>query len=186
MNYVRNAAILSLLLRPLLGGSAEAMVLKCQTTPSGIPALNTTPLLVVDGKVMGDVPPPGPDSTAIGTIKREEILRVDVVCLEVTEAGVRVRRGAVSVITKAGAVQYMKSQLQVLVDQQEEYRKRTGEYARNLSSLEYDAIRAPLVINMGGGRGAWSANVTLAGVPIECGVAAYATTGRASPVVLCQ
>lgn len=186
MNYLRNAVVLSLLFGPLLGRSAEAMVLKCETTPGGIPVLNTRPLLVVNGEVKGDLPAPGPDSSAIGTIKREEILRVDVVCLEVTEAGVRVRRSAVAVITKAGALQFMKSQLQALVDQQEEYRAKTGGYARNLSSLEFVPIRAPLVINMGGSGGAWSATVSLAGVPIECGVAAYATIGRAAPVVLCQ
>jgi hypothetical protein len=169
----------------MLGGSAEAMVLKCRTTPNGIPIRNTPPLLVVNGEVKGDVPAPGPDSTAIGTIKREEILRVDVVCLEVTEAGVRVRRGAVAVITRAGAVQFMKSQLQALVDQQEEFRARTGEYARNLSSLEFVAIRAPLLINMQGGGGGWSANVTLAGVPTGCRVAVSASTGRAAPAVIC-
>ena len=183
--HVRNAAIFSLLLGPLLGGSAEAMVLKCHTTPDGIPIRNTPPLLVVDGVVKGDLPAPGPDSTAIGTIKREEILRIDVVCLEVTEAGVKVRRGAVSVITKAGAVQFMKSQLQGLVDQQEEYRARTGEYARNLSSLEFVAIRAPLLIDMQGGPGGWSADVTLAGVPTGCRVAVRASTGRAAPAVVC-
>lgn len=186
MNYLRNAVALTLLFGPLLGGSAEGMVLKCETTASGIPVLNTRPLLVVDGVVKGDLPAPGPDSSAIGAIKREEILRLDMVCLEITEAGVRVRRGAVAVITRAGAVQFMKSQLQGLVDQQEEFRARTGEYAPNLSSLEFVEIRAPLLINMLGGRGGWSASVTLAGVPTECGVAVRTSTGRAAPAVICR
>jgi hypothetical protein len=153
---------------------------------SGVPIRDTTPLLVVDGQVKGDLPAPGPDSTAIGTIKREEILRVDIVCLEITEGGVRVRRGAVAVITKAGAVRFMKSQLQGLVDEQEEYRVRTGEYARNLSSLEYVALRAPLVIAMQGGAGGWSARVSLAGEPRGCSVAVRAVTGKAAPAIICQ
>jgi len=186
MDYRRNAAVFSLLPGLLFGGSAEAMVVKCQTTAGSIPVVNTRPLLVVDGQIKGDLPAPGPDSTAIGTIKREDILRLDVVCLEFTESGVKTRRAAVSVITKAGAVQFMKSQLQALADEQEEFRARTGEYARNLSSLEFVAIRAPLVITMVGAGGGWSATVSLAGVAIQCGVAVHATTGKAAPVVLCQ
>jgi hypothetical protein len=186
MNYRRNAAAASLLLGLLFGGSAEAMVVKCRPTADSIPIRNTTPLLVVDGQVKGDVPAPGPDSTAIGGIKRDEILGFYVICLQITEAGVRVRRGAVSVITRAGAVQFMKSQLQGLVDQQEEYRARTGEYARNLSSLEYVETRAPLVINMQGNGGGWTANVSLAGVPTGCAVSVRrAVTGRAAPAVIC-
>jgi len=51
-------------------------------------------------------------------------------------------RAAVALITKAGAVQFMKSQAEGLVHQQEEYRARTGEYARNLASLEFVATRS--------------------------------------------
>ena len=186
MNYRRNAAVFGLLLGPLFGGSAEAMVVKCRPMANGVPIRNTTPLLVVDGQVKGDLPAPGPDSSAIGTIKRDEILRVDVICLEIIEAGVKVRRAAISVITKAGAVQFMKSQLQALVDQQEEYRARTGEYAPNLSSLEYVETRAPLVISMHGNGGGWSASVSLAGVPHGCAVAVGRVTGRAAPAVICH
>ena len=186
MNYGRNAAVLSLLVGLLSGGSANAMVVKCQPTADGIPIRQTTPLLVVDGEVKGDLPAPGPDSTAIGTIKREEILWLNVVCLEIIEAGVKVRRAAVAVITKAGARQFMKLQLQGLVDQQEEYRARTGEYARNLSSLDYVAIRAPLVIDMQGGAWGWSANVSLPGAPWGCGVSVRAVTGKAAPVTFCE
>ena len=186
MTHPRNAAVSILLLGLLFGGSAEAMVVKCQPTADSVPIRNTRPLLVVDGQVKGDLPASGPDSSAIGGIKREEILRLDVVCLEVTESGVKVRRGAVMVITKAGAVQFMKLQLQGLVDQQEDYRARTGEYARNLSSLEVVPARAPLVIAMQRRGSGWSANESLAGVPTTCGVAvARAVTGRAAPAVIC-
>jgi hypothetical protein len=187
MDYRRNAPVLGLLLGLLFGASAEAMPVKCRPMADSIPIRNTTPLLVVDGQVKGDVTAPGPDSTAIAGIKREEILYLSAICLVITEAGVKVKRGAIAVITRAGAVQFMKSQLQGLVDQQEEYRARTGEYARNLSNLEFVATRAPLVIDMQGSRGGWSANVTLAGVPTSCGVkVARAVTGRAAPAVLCN
>lgn len=185
MDYRRNAVVFSLHLGLLFGGSAEAMVVKCETTPDGIPVRNTRPLLVVDGVVKGDFPPPGPDSSAIGTIKREDILRIDVVCLEITESGVKVRRGAVAVITRAGAVQFMRSQLLALADQQEKFRARTGEYARNLSSLELVAIRAPLLIDMQGGAWGWSAHASLAGVLSECQVGVRASTGKGAATVVC-
>ena len=186
MTYRRYAAVFCVLLGVLFVGSAEAMVVKCHSMSDGIPTRNTPPLLVVDGVMKGDVPAPGPDSTTIGAIKQEEILRLDVICLEVTEAGVKVRRGAVAVITKAGAVQYMKLELQGLARQQEEFRTRTGEYARNLSSLDLVPTRSPLVIDMGGNRGGWSASATLAGVPTTCRVGVgRATTGKAAPVVIC-
>ena len=183
MNHRRSAALGSLLLGLVLSGSAEAMVLKCE--PDGTTIRNTRPLLLVDGQVKGDLPAPGPDSTAIGTIKADEILRVDMLCLEITEAGASVMRDAVSVITKAGALQFMKSQLQGLVDQQEEYRKRTGEYARNLSSLDYVETRAPLVIDMSGGGGGWAASVSLAGVLQRCGVSVRSVTGKSAPAIIC-
>lgn len=193
MNYLRKAVVLSLLFGPLLGGSAEAMV-KCRDTPGGVPIRNpTTPLLVIDGKVMGDLPraanaASGDDSSSIVGIKREEILSFTVVCLETMEAGARVRRGAIAVITRAGAVSFMRSHLQALVHEQEAYRARTGGYARDLTSLGFFATRAPLPIEMQMREGGWSAKVAVAGVSTGCQVVVVesAATGGSAPTVACK
>lgn len=191
MNYVRKAVVLTLLFGPLLCESAEAMV-KCRDTPGGIPIRNTTPLLLVDGKVLGDAPKAsngatGYDSSAIAGIKREEILAIHVVCLEIMEAGVRVGRSAIAVITRAGAVSFMRSHLEALVNEQEAYRARTGAYARDLTSLAFFVSRAPLPIEMQMREGGWSAKVALAGVPTGCQVVVEsAATGGSAPTVACE
>ncbi|MGH9386751.1 MAG: hypothetical protein ACRD2N_20975 [Vicinamibacterales bacterium] len=186
MNCLRKAVVLSLLFSPLLGGSAEAMV-KCRATPGGVPIRNTTPLFVVDGKVMGDVPKaPRDDSTRIAGIKLDEILSVTVVCLEMMEAGVRVGRNAIAVITKAGAVSFMRSHLQALMHEQEAYRARTGNYARDLTTLGFFATRAPLPIEMHLKEGGWSAKAEL-GVFAACQVVVEsAPTGGSAPTVACD
>jgi hypothetical protein len=191
LDYHRIPLVLSLLFVPLLAGSADAMVRKCRDAPGGIPIRNTTPLLLVNGEEMGDLRPAvdGASSLDIGSavpIKREEILRIDVVCLEVVEAGVKTRRAAVAVITRAGAVPFMKSQLQALVHQQEEYRARTGAYAPNLTSLGFFATRAPLPIVMQLKEGGWSAKVELDGVTTGCQVVVEGTeSAGGTPPVAC-
>lgn len=185
MNYLRKAVVLSLLFAPLLGGSVEAMVRKCKATPGGIPIRTTTPLLVVDGVVKGDAPTvAGKDTGAIAGIKLVDVLAVTVVCLEIMEEGVRVGRSVIAVITKAGAMSFMRSHLQELVNQQEAYRARTGEYARDLTSLGFFATRAPLPIEMQMSERGWSAKVELA--PATCQVAVEsAEPGGGAPAVAC-
>ncbi len=133
-------------------------------------------LLIVNGQVVGDLPPsPLPWTDHAGrTVETEDVLQLAVVCLEVMQGDEKVGRAVVAVTTKSGAPDFMRSHLEELAALQEEYRGKWGRYARTLEELDFFTTHAPLPIRLTADDAGWTASVELAPVPTTCSAGADA------------
>jgi hypothetical protein len=159
----------------LLADSAYGDVRKCTSTRSGLPVVNSEPLLVVDGKIIGDLDPQGADVRSGHfviddqiAVTPEDILRIDIVCLEVSEGDRTVGRSAVALVTRTGAVSFMQSHLGTLAELQWDYRAATGRYAESLRELDFFTSRPPLPIELAANDDGWTAHVQLEGLATAC------------------
>jgi hypothetical protein len=175
--------------------SAYGVARKCTSTPSGIPVVNRDHLLVVAGKIIGDLDPRrgGVRSGHIALddqirVPREDVLRVDIVCLEVSEGGRTVGRSAVAVVTRTGAVSFMQAYLETLAELQQEYRAATGRYAKSLRELDFFNSRPPLPIELAANDDGWTAQVQLDGVATSCHTESRPNDGPLGPpdLVRCE
>jgi hypothetical protein len=159
---------------------AESAARKCRATPNGLPVANTQPLLVLDGRIVG--PLAGGSSAArldrvavndstsmpVEEVLDGDVLRIDIVCLEMTEEGRQVGRAVIAVTTRAGAVEFMHAHLRALAELQDEHHARTGTYAGSLADLAFFTSRAPLPIRLTAHPDGWEARVELEGVVESC------------------
>ena len=157
---------------------SESSLRKCRETPNGIPVNVTEPILVVDGRIVGplNVRPDGAQSRVTLdpriAASPDDVVQVEIVCLEVTEGGAAVARAALAVITRQGAVGFMQSHLESLVQLQDRYHATHGTYAPSLTALAFFTSRAPLPITLTSSPDSWQASVQLNGVNTACRVGA--------------
>ena len=161
---------------------AHADARKCSRTRNGLPVDVSKPLLVVDGEIVGDLPTEPAGQIAYTdhrgrTITAEDILRIDIVCLEVGEADRKVGRAAIAMTTKDGAIAFMRSHLESLVAVQEEYRTANGRYAMNLDDLDFFTTRAPLPITLTTDEAGWAATVELSPLTTTCSAGSKGPSG---------
>jgi hypothetical protein len=131
---------------------------------------------VVNGQILGTLGiegrDPRPGDVFINDVfpTSEDIVSINIICLEVSEGDRMVGRQAVAVVTKPGAVEFMRSHLQALSALQEEHRSLKGAYAESLLELNFFDSRAPLPIELTAHQDEWVATVELEGVNTSCQV----------------
>ena len=196
MNHIRPLPVCLALVVTLIGADlSDASVRKCSTTRNGLPVDASAAVLVVDGQIVGTLGVDGrdrrPGDVLLGEVvpSSDNVARIDIICLEVREGNRTVGRQAVAVVTKSGAVEFMKSHLQALSELQEEHRVSGGAYADNLLELAFFDSRAPLPIELTSELNGWTAKIELSEVGTSChvygGSPADSPTDQAPNLVRC-
>jgi hypothetical protein len=103
-------------------------------------------------------------------------------CVDVKEGEQLVGRVSIDIVTKAGVVSTMRSQLQRLVERQDEHRARTTAFATDLAALGFFTGQEPAPIEMTVTDAGWSATARFNGSPAVCQVAVLIETGSQSDV----
>ena len=177
MNHLWPLPVCLALVASLIGASvSEASARKCRTTRNGLPVDASAAVLVLNGQILGTLgiegrdPRPGDVFVSDVVPTSDDIVAINIICLEVSEGGRVVGRQAVAVVTRPGAVEFMRSQLQALSAVQEEHRTLKGAYAESLLELGFFDSRAPLPIELTAHHGGWVAKVELEGVTTSCQV----------------
>jgi hypothetical protein len=180
MNHLRSVlGCLTVVAALIVPNLAEASVRKCAITSNGLWVIVGEPILAVDGQIVGRLGPvagapgggvPQPGKVYVNDLVpvQDDMLRVDIVCLEVPEGGKIVGRQTLAVITHSGAVDFMRSHLEALVALQEEHYASNGSFAANLWELDFFTSRAPLPIELSVQEEAWSARIALEGLSTVC------------------
>ena len=181
MKHIRRMSACLALVAAFIGpGLAEGAVLKCDATKSGLSVDLSRTSLVVNGQTVGTLGVEGREGRPGDVFLSEvvpnsaDVVRVDVVCLEIVEGDRRIGHQAVSVITRSGAVDFMTSHLRALSDLQEEHRASHGAYAESLAELGFFQARVPLPIEFTSGPNGWTARATVESVSNACHVYAGA------------
>jgi hypothetical protein len=156
-----------------IAGTAGEAAAKCAES-LGRPLLPGY-VLIVDGKIVGEY-----DMDAQAEYPpADQVVSVQMLCrLATTPTGSPAKQAAVVVVTRDGAPSLYRTYLVELVDEQQAYRERTGEFAPDLTTLGFFEQRLPLAIEMEATATGWSA--TLGGGEAEtlCAVA----VGSARPL----
>jgi hypothetical protein len=91
-------------------------------------------------------------------------------CVDVKEGDRMVGRVSIDIVTKAGVVSTMRSQLQRLVERQDEHRARTTAFATDIAALGFFTGQQPAPIEMTVTDAGWSATARFNGSPAVCQV----------------
>jgi hypothetical protein len=158
MKHIRRACYIVAIALPLFSATAEGMERKCSVTPGGRPVLRgAPPLYVVDGIIIGE------ESDVTNFLTAEQIDRISISCVDVKAGDQMVGRVSIDVLTKAGVVSTMRSQLQRLVERQDEHRARTTAFATDLAALGFFTGQQPAPIEMTVTDAGWSATARFDG-----------------------
>lgn len=187
----RLAAALAVTLVATLPAAANASTMKCASSTVRI---SDTPLLVVDGVVIGEIPEGcganGDFSYTGGEgligLTLQEITYIVVDCVEVEIGSERESRGAISIGTRAGAEGTLRRYLTDLVLMQESYRQTHGSYAARLDEVGYARPAIPLTITLNTVDGGWSASTVLGPRSCRVAVGAAAAEGMKSAEIECS
>ncbi len=188
MSYLPKTILMAALAMPLVGGTGESVARGCGETVNGLFVPLFTGSLMVDGTLLGELGPVEPDGSLslLGgfELDDEDILHMWLGCLEIEQDGETVGVRVVAIVTKGGAVTFMRSYLNDLVEDQEEYRTATGVYAQHVRELPIFASQPRLPIEMVVNGNQWTAELRLERDETSCvGSAVMHGEGSISPEV---
>jgi hypothetical protein len=168
MNHLPKTLLAAALVLPLIGGTGEAAVWGCSHTLSGLRVPPYTGSLMVDGILLGESP--GVDRTFPEDVEfvDEDILHTWVGCLEIERDSNTVGVRVVALVTKGGAVGFMRSYLEDLIEAQEEYRTAAGAFAQGVAELRFLVSHPRLPIETIVADGHWTATIRLERDEMSC------------------